>query len=454
MILIVDDDSSVRSSLTFLLKRAGMEPLAVSSPKEAVEAVRRSTPKLILMDMNYSLTTSGDEGIYLLKQMKVLVPKVPVILMTAWGSISLAVEGMRAGAFDFITKPWNNIQLLNTIHTALDLGSGAAMQNQTSSQTSSAKNPAFSKIIGGSRAITDIIATVERVAKTNASVLITGESGTGKELIAEAIHLASLRSAQPFVKVNLGGISQSLFESEMFGHRKGSFTDAYSDREGRFSLADHGTIFLDEIGDLDPSCQVKLLRVLQDQTFEVLGESRPKKVDVRVVCATNRDLRAMVADRSFREDLFYRINLIPIYLPPLRERREDIAPLAQYFAQNARAADSGTSPVRITDEALSWLSTLPFTGNVRELKNLVDRTMIVSGKNLLTAEDFKEQYTALNPGGVAALGGSTLEDVERKRVVEVLDKHSGNVSRAAAELGISRGALYRRMEKFGIKAEE
>ncbi len=419
-----------------------MEPLAVSSPKEAIGVVRSDEPQLILMDMNYSLTTSGDEGIVLLKQVKVFCPRVPVILMTAWGSIQLAVEGMRAGAFDFITKPWNNILLLNTIRTAIALGDKAGIEVESPSD---GEDTAFKKIIGQSKVIKDIIETVRRVAKTNASVLITGESGTGKELIAESIHLCSLRAASPFVKVNLGGISQSLFESEMFGHKKGAFTDAYSDRQGRFSLADKGTIFLDEIGDLDLSCQVKLLRVLQDQTFEVLGESKQSKVDVRVVSATNRDLGTMVAERTFREDLFYRINLIPIQLPPLRERREDIPLLAQHFAQQSKANTA------IAQDAVDYLMKLPFTGNVRELKNLVERTMIVSGKHLLGREDFEAQYIAINgPSSASRHGVSTLEDLEREKVVEVLEKHGGNVSRAAGELGLSRAALYRRMEKYGI----
>ena len=275
MILIVDDDSAVRSSLSFMLKRAGYEVKTAPGPREAMDMVRAESPALILMDMNFTLSTTGEEGLTLLKQVKVFRPDVPVILMTAWGSIQLAVQGMQAGAFDFITKPWNN------------------------------------------------------AARTNASVLITGESGTGKELIAEAIHINSQRTKQPFVKVNLGGISQSLFESEMFGHKKGAFTDASADRIGRFELANKGTIFLDEIGDLDLSCQVKLLRVLQDQTFEVLGDSRPRKVDVRVVSATNADLRKMVSERTFREDFFYRINLITVKLPALRERREDIPLLAR-----------------------------------------------------------------------------------------------------------------------------
>ena len=327
MILIIDDDSAVRSSLSFMLKRAGYEVKTAPSPREAMDIVRAEAPALILMDMNFTLSTTGEEGLTLLKQVKVFRPDVPVILMTAWGSIQLAVQGMQAGAFDFITKPWNNAALLQRIETALELT--AAPKEVPEEQTTALNR---SHIIGKSKGLMEVLNTVARIARTNASVLITGESGTGKELIAEAIHINSQRVKQPFVKVNLGGISQSLFESEMFGHKKGAFTDASADRIGRFEMANKGTIFLDEIGDLDPSCQVKLLRVLQDQTFEVLGDSRPRKVDVRVVSATNADLRKMVSERTFREDLFYRINLITVKLPSLRERREDIPLLARHFA--------------------------------------------------------------------------------------------------------------------------
>lgn len=310
MILIIDDDSAVRSSLSFMLKRAGYEAQTVPGPREAMDVVRVETPALILMDMNFTLSTTGEEGLTLLKQVKIFRPDVPVILMTAWGSIQLAVQGMQAGAFDFITKPWNNAALLQRIETALEL---AAVPKGAPEEQSETLNR--SHIIGKSQGLMEVLNTVARIARTNASVLITGESGTGKELIAEAIHINSQRVKQPFVKVNLGGISQSLFESEMFGHKKGAFTDATTDRVGRFELANKGTIFLDEIGDLDPSCQVKLLRVLQDQTFEVLGDSRPRKTDIRVVSATNADLRKMVSERTFREDLFYRINLITVKLP-------------------------------------------------------------------------------------------------------------------------------------------
>lgn len=452
MILIVDDDTAVRSSLTFLLKRAGHEPKAVSNPEEALAIVRKETPLLVLMDMNFTLTTTGEEGIRLLKQMKIFQPKMPVILITAWGSISLAVQGMQNGAFDFITKPWNNQQLLNSIHTALELTEQPDAPQPFNRNDNTAFH--FDKIIGKSEALMNVLSTVSRIAPTNASVLITGESGTGKELIAEAIHRNSKRAGETFVKVNLGGLSQSLFESEMFGHKKGAFTDAHIDRTGRFEMANKGTIFLDEIGELDLSCQVKLLRVLQDQTFEILGDSRPHKVDVRVVSATNRNLNEMVTDRTFREDLFYRINLITIHLPPLRERTEDIPLLASYFADK-QAKSNGLPKTTFTPGAMTYLMHQSYPGNIRELKNLVERTMLVSGKTTLDATDFEMQHTpAKAVSGNAGLEGLTLDEIEKQTILQAIEKHAGNLSHIASALGISRAALYRRLEKYNIRSND
>ena len=456
MILIIDDDSAVRSSLSFMLKRAGYEAQVVPGPREAIEVVRTVAPDLILMDMNFTLSTTGEEGLTLLKQVKVFRPDTPVILMTAWGSIQLAVQGMQAGAFDFIPKPWdkeklldmwNNAALLQRIETALELSTAPK-------ETTQEQNDAFNRnhIIGRSQGLTDVLNTIARIAKTNASVLITGESGTGKELIAEAIHINSQRAKHPFVKVNLGGISQSLFESEMFGHKKGAFTDASADRTGRFEMADKGTIFLDEIGDLDLSCQVKLLRVLQDQTFEVLGDSRPRKTDIRVVSATNADLRKMVNERTFREDLFYRINLITVKLPALRERREDIPLLVRHFADR-QAETNGLPRTEFSADAMQFLSRLPYPGNIRELKNLVERTILVSGKPTLDASDFDAQYIRHNDQKAAestSFIGMTLDEIERQTILQALERHKGNLSQVAMALGISRAALYRRLEKHNI----
>ena len=447
MILIIDDDSAVRSSLSFMLKRAGYEAQVVPGPWEAIEVVRTVAPDLILMDMNFTLSTTGEEGLTLLKQVKVFRPDTPVILMTAWGSIQLAVQGMQAGAFDFIPKPWNNAALLQRIETALELSTAPK-------ETTQEQNDAFNRnhIIGRSQGLTDVLNTIARIAKTNASVLITGESGTGKELIAEAIHINSQRAKHPFVKVNLGGISQSLFESEMFGLKKGAFTDASADRTGRFEMADKGTIFLDEIGDLDLSCQVKLLRVLQDQTFEVLGDSRPRKTDIRVVSATNADLRKMVNERTFREDLFYRVNLITVKLPALRERREDIPLLVRHFADR-QAETNGLPRTEFSADAMQFLSRLPYPGNIRELKNLVERTILVSGKPTLDASDFDAQYIRHNDQKAAestSFIGMTLDEIERQTILQALERHKGNLSQVAMALGISRAALYRRLEKHNI----
>ncbi len=447
MILVIDDNETIRTSLSFMLRRAKYEVEVVSSPAEAIQVVRAREPHLILMDMNYSLSTDGEEGIMLLRQVKVFYPQVPVILMTAWGSIDLAVKGMQAGAFDFVTKPWNNMALMQRIETALELTKSKPAMDDAK------EDAAFDTcgIVGRSKALKDILATVERVAKTDASVLITGESGTGKELIAEALHRNSRRSGKPFVKVNLGGISQSLFESEMFGHKRGAFTDASADRVGRFAMADGGTIFLDEIGELDLACQVKLLRVLQDRTFEVLGDSKPRNVDIRVVCATNRNLQQMVREGTFREDLFYRINLIPLHLPPLRERREDIPLLVRHFADSYTSLNS-LQPVEFAPDTLGYLASLPFMGNVRELKNLVERTILINGNSRLLPADFEAQYNGETMcGDEVNTQGLTLDEIEKLTIKSAMSKYDGNLTQVALSLGISRQSLYRRMEKYGLK---
>ena len=446
MILIIDDDSAVRSSLSFMLKRAGYEVQTVPGPREAMEVVRSVAPDLILMDMNFTLSTTGEEGLTLLKQVKIFRPETPVILMTAWGSIQLAVQGMQAGAFDFITKPWNNAALLQRIETALQLS--GTPQEPTQEQSDSFDR---SHIIGRSQGLMDVLNTIARIAKTNASVLITGESGTGKELIAEAIHINSQRAKHPFVKVNLGGISQSLFESEMFGHKKGAFTDASADRIGRFEMANKGTIFLDEIGDLDPSCQVKLLRVLQDQTFEVLGDSRPRKTDIRVVSATNADLRKMVGERTFREDLFYRLGVFQVHLPPLRERTGDIRLLAKAFIRNF-SAQLSRAINEITPEFLSTLEQQPWKGNIRELRNVIERSLIVCEGDRLDIADLpleiqNAHYEQSDDGMPDCF---ELSAMERRHIARVLEYTKGNKTEAARLLKIGLTTLYRKIEEYKI----
>lgn len=452
MILIIDDDSSIRLSLSLLLKRAGYKVKAVPGAAEALEAVRASLRSsnpddaidLMLMDMNYSSSTTGRDGLELLMKVKILAPHIPVILMTAWGSIPLAVEGVKAGAMDFITKPWDNRDLLSHIKTAISLS-----DKTSRTETSEGDDDAFEGIVGESEGLQKVLETVRRVAGTDAPVLITGENGTGKELIARAIHRLSPRRSRPFVSVNLGGLAQTLFESEMFGHAKGAYTGADIDRPGRFEVADTGTIFLDEIGDLDSSCQVKMLRVLQEHTFERLGESAPRRVDIRVVCATNVDLAEAVKSNRFREDLYYRINLITIHLPALRERREDIPLLARHFAGDN---------IKFTPEAMAILSSQPYPGNIRELRNLVKRILIVSGKNLITAEDVRQSINSLPEAKPLEVENTShsdsvmkLEELEKSAIERAVKLCDGNLSQMAEMLGITRQSLYRRMDKFGIK---
>lgn len=446
MILIVDDDKAIRQSLALVLKRKGYETALAGNPDEALGMLRKHKFRLVIMDMNYSLSTTGEEGIHLLRQTKIFQPDTPVILITAWGSIELAVEGMRFGAFDFITKPWNNHLLLQRIETALSLSSPA---------TDSDRNPAdFDRcgFIGENPRVKELLKTVERIAPTDAPVLVLGENGTGKELIANAIHKNSRRKNAPFVMVNLGGISTSLFESEMFGHSKGAYTVAVSERKGRFELADKGTIFLDEIGDLTQDCQVKLLRVLQQHTFERLGESRTRKTDIRAICATNADLPAMVREHTFREDLFYRINLITLRIPPLRERRDDIPLLTRSFMESASRSHGIRCP-EISHEALGYLSRLPYPGNVRQLRNMVERAVLMCAGGILEKCDFEadgniQDVSATDLKG--SLEGATLEDLEAAAIAEAVRKYDGNLSRVAAALGITRQSLYRKIEKHGI----
>ena len=468
-ILIVDDDPSVVASLELLLERRGYPTATASGPSGALarvgEAGGGDDPApidLVLQDMNFSRDTSGREGLELLEEIRRRRPELPVVLITAWGSIQLAVEGMKVGAADFVTKPWANDRLLSAVETALSLAgslprSGAGEEGDETPPDRAALDSGhdFSAVIGSDPALLRVLGIVARVAPTDATVLVTGESGTGKELVAEAIHRNSRRRDGPFVKVNLGGISSTLFESEMFGHVRGAFTDAKAQRKGRFELADGGTIFLDEIGELDPSAQVKLLRVLQDRSYEVLGSSTARTVDVRVVAATNRDLPAMVEEGSFREDLLYRLNLITLRLPPLRERRGDVAPLARHVL--AKAAERyGRSAPELTAEAVRWLERQPWPGNVRQLEQTMARAVLVSERERLGADELEALdglTTREKRGGeLPAPGSMTLDEVERAMIERCLGHFGGNITRAAEALGLSRPALYRRIEKHGLGA--
>jgi len=456
MILLVDDDPSIVASLSLLLKRQGHATRGAASPSEAVEALRAHDCQLVLQDMNFSRSTSGEEGLALLAEIRRLRPGLPVILITAWGSIALAVEGMKAGASDFVTKPWSNAQLLQSVDTALALAAQSREKPSALSREELGSRYDFAGLVGNDPKWVRILELVGRVAPTDASVLITGESGTGKELIAEAIHKNSRRKGGPFVKVNLGGISSTLFESEMFGHVKGAFTDARTDRKGRFEMADGGTIFLDELGEVDPSAQVKLLRVLQDRTYEVLGSSHARTVDVRVVSATNRDLGEMVGRGAFREDLLYRLNLISVRLPPLRERRGDVGLLARHFL-DAAAAVYRRGPVEISERAASWLRDQPWPGNLRQLKGTIERAVLVLDGDRLEVQDLValsdlEARSAQDarPSALPSPGTMTLDEMERAMIEKSMRHYEGNVTKVADALGLSRAALYRRFEKYGL----
>lgn len=456
-ILIVDDDSSVTTSLGLLLKRHGYATRAALSQEEALAALRGQEFDLVLQDMNFARGTTGEEGLELLAAIHRLRPRLPVILITAWGSIALAVEGIKAGAVDFITKPWNNAQLLQAVETALSLA--AAPETKTVvSRDELDRRLDLRGLIGNDAKFLKVLELIGRVAPTDASVLISGESGTGKELVAEAIHKNSRRREKPFVKVNLGGISSTLFESEMFGHVRGAFTDARADRKGRFEMAHGGTIFLDEIGEMDMNAQVKLLRVLQDRSYEVLGSSVTRTVDVRVVSATNRDLAEQVTKGAFREDLLYRLNLIAVRLPSLRERRGDVPVLARHFLNLSSQTYRRGAPLGITDKALEWLQQQSWPGNIRQLKQTIERAVLVVDGDRLDVADLRAlsdlESREVRGTELPSPGSMTLDEMEKAMIVKCMRHYEGNITRVAEALGLSRAALYRRFEKYELKPHE
>jgi len=458
-ILIVDDDPAVRASLALLLSQAGYVTTEADGPEFALSLLARDRFDLALQDMNFSARTSGDEGLNLLRRVKQLHPALPVILITAWGSVPLAVQGMKAGAADFVTKPWSHEQILQSVRTILGV---EEMRARTGNQPLLSRADLdgrfhFEAIVGEDQNLLRILDVVGRVAATDAPVLITGESGTGKDLIAEAIWRNSRRKSRPLVKVNLAGIPDTLFASEMFGHVKGAFTDAKQDRIGRFEAADQGTIFLDEIGDLDLSSQVKLLRVLQDRSFERVGSSTSRTVDARVISATNRELPAAIESGAFREDLFYRLNLISIHLSPLRERRADIPRIARFCFDNACRQFARTD-LALSRSAEDWLAQQMWPGNARQLKQVIERTVLLASAGEITSDDVTladkmgpaEATESTSPGSRLSAAGMTLDDMEREMIRAALSRFDGHITRAAEALGISRAALYRRMEKYGM----
>jgi DNA-binding NtrC family response regulator len=446
-ILIADDQPDVLEALRFLIKGEGYQAESANSPAAVVHALEARDFDAVLMDLNYTRdTTSGQEGLELLSRIQTLDSALPVIVMTAWGSVELAVEAMRGGARDFIQKPWDNARLSAILKTQIELGRALRKGQRLEAENRALRAERFPQLIAQSAAMRSVLDMISRVAPSDANVLITGENGTGKGLVAQTLHSASLRSTRPLVTVNTGGLAEGVFESELFGHVKGAFTDAKTDRVGRFEMADGGTLFLDEISNISPALQGKLLRTLESGEFERVGSSKTRRVDVRVFSATNAHLPAEVAENRFRQDLLFRLNTIEIHLPPLRDRREDLPLLASHFlrqhAEHYRKALHG-----FDEGAIKALLAHNWPGNVRELDHAVERAVLMAQADPIRAADL-----GLRAGreGPPRLEEMSLEDVEALLIKKALARFNGNVSHAAGALGLSRSALYRRLQRYGL----
>ena len=448
-VLLADDQADIRESLRLLLKNEGYETFPVSSPAEVLAAIEGREFDAVLMDLNYTRdTTSGQEGLDLLTRISMVDSTLPVVVMTAWGSVELAVEAMRRGARDFLQKPWENTRLLAILRTQIDLRQALRRANRLEVENRLLSVESRPALIAESPAMQPVLELIGRIGPSDANVLITGEHGTGKEVIARTLHALSARSARPMVTVNAGGLPEGLFESELFGHVKGAFTDARTDRVGRFECADSGTLFLDEIANVPVNLQAKLLRVLETGEFERVGSSHTRRADVRVLAATNVEIDVEVAAGRFRQDLLFRLNTVEIHLPPLRERRGDIELLANHFlkiyVRRYRKRISGFDP-----GALLSLREHPWPGNVRELDHAIERAVLLCPETTIRAADLglKSASSASAP----RLEEMGLEEVEKHLIQRVLARHEGNVSHAASALGLSRSALYRRLQKFGLE---
>lgn len=452
-ILIADDQPDVLVALRLLLKAEDYDIVTASSPAGVLSLVEREELDLVLIDLNYTRdTTSGSEGLELLTRINGIDQTLPVVVMTAWGSVDVAVEAMRRGARDFVQKPWDNARLLAVLRTQIELARALRRSQRLEAENLTLREDGTSvklaQLIAESPAMKSVLNVVQRIGPADANVLITGENGTGKEVIARSLHAVSHRASKPLVTVNAGALSEGLFESELFGHVRGAFTDAKTDRVGRFELADGGTLFLDEIANVPMNLQAKLLRVLETGEFERVGSSKTHKVDVRVLSATNADLKADVVSGKFRQDLMFRLNTVEIHLPPLRERREDIAPLADHFLrQHSQRYRRGG--MFLTLQALEALRQHSWPGNVRELDHVIERAVLMSAGDTISAMDLALQ-TAPGAQLSASLEEMSLEDAERLLITKALARFDGNANRAADALGLSRSALYRRMQKYRL----
>ncbi|MGD8727240.1 MAG: sigma-54 dependent transcriptional regulator [Gemmatimonadales bacterium] len=446
-VLVADDQPDVLESLRLLLKGEGFTIDTANSPGSILRAVEDRDFDAVLMDLNYTRdTTSGREGLDLLPRLRSLDDMLPIIVMTAWGSIEGAVEAMQRGARDYIEKPWENTRLIATLNTQVELGRALRTSRRLADANRLLRGEGYPTFIAECAAMQPVRRMMERVAPSAANVLITGEHGTGKEVVARWLHAASRRSGKSFVTVNIGGLAEQVFESELFGHVKGAFTDAKSDRVGRFELADGGTLFLDEIANLPTGLQGKLLRVLQSGEFERVGSSRSQRADVRVLSATNADLATEVSEDRFREDLLFRLNTVEIRVPPLRERREDIPLLAAHFL--SRHVERYRKPLHGFDPgAMQALLEHAWPGNVRELDHVVERAVLMADGDAVRASDLGMDRGRI---GVPSFDEMTLDDAERELIRRALSRCSGNVTEAAKLLGVSRSALYRRMQRHGL----
>ena len=447
-ILIADDQPDVIEALRLLLKGEGFEMESVNSPAGILKALEERDYSVLLMDLNYARdTTSGREGLDLLSRIQALDSTLPIVVMTAWGSVEVAVEAMRRGARDFVQKPWDNARLLSILRTQMELGQALRKEQRLEEENKLLREDGGRpNLIARSEAMQPVIELVQRVGHSEANVLITGENGTGKEVVARTLHALSVRASKPMVAVNVGALSEGIFESELFGHVKGAFTDAKTDRVGRFELADGGTLFLDEIGNLPLNLQAKLLRVLETGEFERVGSSKTRRADVRVLSATNSDLHQAVEQGRFRQDLLFRLNTVEIHLPPLRERREDIVLLAEYFL-GQRAGRYRKRLNGFDRDAQDALQSYRWPGNVRELDHVVERAVLMAQGERVTASDLGLKQERESGRSLEEM---SLEEVEAFLIRKALARFNGNVNQAADALGLSRSALYRRLQKYGL----
>ena len=443
-ILVVDDNSGIRAALKLLLPIHFSEVELISSPKELMSKISSFSPDVVLLDMNFHTDiNTGNEGLFWLSEIKSKYEEIEVVLFTAYADIALAVEGMKRGAFDFIVKPWDNEKLIETLRKA------SIVNKKESKPTESESDSDSSMFWGSGKAMKVIRSRVNKIADTDATILITGENGTGKDVLARELHRLSDRASQPMVNVDAGALTETLFESELFGHVKGAFTDAHTDHVGKFELADGGTLFLDEIGNIPLHLQAKLLRVIQNRNVVRVGDTTEIPIDIRLICATNKDLEKMVAEGEFREDLYYRINTIHLHLPPLRERIDEIEPLAKLFL-GIFAKKYRRNVSEISEEALELLKSHLWSGNIRELRNCIEKAVILSEGAILTPKEVELKSIQSDSGSREISSEDSLEETEKKAIMAAIGRFGGNLSMVAKSLGISRPTLYAKLKKYNI----